>query len=132
MGFKEIDHSADLAMLVWGGDLESLFKDAAIGMYALMGIHSEPPLEITREIFAKSEDKESLLVIFLSELLFLLEQEGLAFAILDLQIHTNEVKASLKGSSISEPVKLIKAVTFHNLEIKRSTQDFMVEIVFDV
>jgi SHS2 domain-containing protein len=132
MGFKEIRHTADRALLVWGKDIETLFKEAGLGMYSLLALHSEPSPMVTRVFSASGADFESLLVMFLSELLFYLEQEDLVFTTFDLQFHTGELKATMRGSTVNRSVKMIKAVTFHNLDITKLHHGFQVEIVFDV
>ena len=36
-GFELRDHTADIALFVWGDSLESLFRAAASGLYATVG-----------------------------------------------------------------------------------------------
>ena len=47
-------------------------------------------------------------------------------------LFNNEVHVTLSGAPLISLVKAIKAVTYHNLKIRRSKQGFEVEIVFDV
>lgn len=132
MGFKEIKHTADWALLVWGENIETLFKEAARGMYALM---SAQPVRAPRRIYEFSTnqtDLESQLVSFLSELLYYSEQEKLIFDSFDFKLSESEFFARMEGTEIASIQKLIKAVTFHNLEIKQRSQGYQVEIVFDV
>jgi SHS2 domain-containing protein len=50
----------------------------------------------------------------------------------DLIVDEDNFIAKMEGAEINSIQKLIKAVTFHNLEIKQSLKGFQVEIVFDV
>ena len=69
-GFREIEHTADLAIEAWAPDLEDLIRQAAAGLYALMGVEACPEPMVTHSIALSAEDRESLLVAFLTELLY--------------------------------------------------------------
>ena len=131
-GFLELQHTADWEIEAWAPDLPKLFEQAAIGMYALSGTHLYPEPRITRTLQLAAEDSESLLVKFLSELLFIGEQYGLAFDVFDLQINSGNLSARLHGAPMTEQSKEIKAVTYHKLAIQPSPRGLIVRIVFDV
>ncbi|MDX1437531.1 MAG: archease [Anaerolineales bacterium] len=131
-GYREIEHTADWALQVWAPDLSELFRQAALGMYALSGIKLAPPAEQSRIIKLDAPDNESLLVAFLSELLLISEAERFGFSELSLDVQPGQVKAGLTGGEIIRQEKEIKAVTFHNLEIRQEGELFSAEIVFDV
>jgi SHS2 domain-containing protein len=38
-GFKEVSHTADLAVEVWAPDLEGLLRCAALALYHLLGVN---------------------------------------------------------------------------------------------
>ncbi len=136
-GFTEIEHTADWALKVWAPDLPLLFAQAAEGMYWLMEttLESSPPVERVIEI--EGADVESLLVGFLSELLYLGESEGLGFnqfevAFQEYHLRIDRLHAVVRGGKITAQKKEIKAVTYHNLEVRHTEQGFTVTIVFDV
>lgn len=101
-------------------------------MYALMDIKlaHEPVVKETLEL--ESLDLESLLVQFLSELLYLMEDKRLAYDNLSVQVNGLVINAQLEGRPISLQNKEIKAVTFHNLKIENINGNYEVTIVFDV
>ena len=132
MGYKEVSHTADWAILVWGKDIESFFFDAAQGMYSLMGIHADSSVKKNNSLTIQGDDLESLLVDFLSELLFIVENERSMYDEIKLVVEGNILKAQLTGHGILSFQKLIKAVTFHKLEISKPDDLFQAEIVFDV
>ena len=78
-GYLEISHTADWALKVWALDLPGLFEQAAHGMYALLQIQLQPGGHYSCPVDLDAEDAEGLLVSFLSELLYLTDQEGLGF-----------------------------------------------------
>jgi SHS2 domain-containing protein len=130
-GFKELPHTADIALLAWGPDDESLFAQAALGLNAIAGVRTGGQ-RVVREISLHQTDLASLLVGFLSELVFLQENEHLAFDKFDLEVSGQHVSGTLEGADILSLERPIKAVTFHNLMILTTEGGFEVEVVFDV
>lgn len=132
MGFEEISHTADWSARIWAEDLPSLFVEAARAMNSLSGtvIGKGPRVKQTFEV--EAPDVESLLVAFLSELLYHQEQENLAFDVFDLRIAGERLKAGMEGAQMATGEKAIKAVTYHNLKIKKTGDGLEVTIVFDV
>ena len=131
-GYQEVEHTADWQIEVWAPDLPILFEQAAHGMYALSGTQLGPEPKAVREIELQGQDPESLLVSFLTELLFLGESQGLGFDGFDLRLSDDDLFAHLQGGPIQSQSKEIKAVTYHNLEIKETSRGLEVNIVFDV
>ncbi len=131
-GYREIEHTADWELHVWAPDLTALLKVAAQGMYALS--HTElaaDPLE-KRTFEIPLADRETLLVDFLSELLFFGENEGLAFESYQFEFNGSRLKVQARGAHIQAQAKEIKAVTYHVLQICETERGLEVNIVFDV
>jgi len=135
-GFLELPHTADWAVRVWAADLPALFAAAANGMNALSGVRLADGPRVPRLFEARSPDAESLLVAFLSELVYAAEQENLAFDRFDLETEQHvglySIRARMEGAAMEAIEKPIKAVTFHNLQIVSVEDGLEVEIVFDV
>jgi SHS2 domain-containing protein len=131
-GFEEIEHTADWALRVWAPNLPSLFAHAMAGMYVLSDTILYDKPRFRRIINLESENDESLLISFLSEIVFIGEQEDLGFDEVDIEIIDGKLTARLEGAPFLSREKEIKAVTYHNLEIKKTRKGFEVEIVFDV
>jgi SHS2 domain-containing protein len=132
MPFEEFPHTADWALRVWAADLPALFSEAARGMNALAGARPVAGTRISRDFESKAPDPESLLVLFLSELVYAAEQEHLVFDTFEIELKGPGLKVSMLGAPMLSLNKSIKAVTYHNLEIRQSESGFEVEIVFDV
>jgi SHS2 domain-containing protein len=131
-GYREIEHTADWELEVWAPDLPALLEQAARGMYALAGTKLQAQPHLKRMFKLSIQDEESLLVDFLNELLWLGEDEGVAFDGFNMSIDDNYLFADLKGLPIKSLTKEIKAVTFHNMNIERGASGLRVHIVFDV
>jgi SHS2 domain-containing protein len=131
--FEEIEHTADIAICVWGGDLAELFVNAAYGMaYQLADIDG---MDLTVEVPVELEayDVETLLVTWLGELLYLGEREECVFTEFDaLEIAPTRLRAIARGGAVREYRGHIKAVTFGGLEIRRADEGYETTIVFDV
>jgi len=132
MPYEELRHSADWEVHVWAADLTALFSEAALGMNALSGIRLDPGPRTTRTFEASGPDEESLLVAFLSELVYAVEQENLAFDVFSIHLEPDSIQAKLTGAPIRSIDKAIKAVTYHNLKICQTSRGMEVDIVFDV
>jgi SHS2 domain-containing protein len=136
-GYKEKPHTADWELKVWAPSLPELFAQAAQGMYALSGARMETQPQVRRPLEFKAADLETLLVTFLDELLFMGEQEKLAFERFELQVDETSdgsytLQGEVHGARLAQLTKEIKAVTYHNLSVERTQRGFEVSIVFDV
>lgn len=132
-GYLEREHTADWELEAWAPDLSGLLEQAARGMYALSGVTLKPGPRLRREITLHALDAESLLVRFLSELLYYEEQERIGFDSFNIQVEgENILHARLEGAPIAEIHKEIKAVTYHNLVVRRTDNGLETSLVFDV
>ncbi len=100
-GFQEVPHTADWAMRVWAEDLPSLFVEAARGMNALSGMQLAPGPRAKRVFEHEGTDGESLLVAFLSELIYLEEQDNIGFDAFEVELYKEQLHAEMEGSSIA-------------------------------
>ncbi len=132
--YEEIEHTADLALRCGGPDLDTFFRSAAMGMYHLMGIGKTPADgTLTKTVALDAMDMESLLVDWLGELAYLAETENLVFGTIQFQtLSATRIEAVLTGSRVSRIDKVIKAVTFHQLEIQKTHEGYAATVVFDV
>ena len=125
-------HTADWAIKVWAENLSGLFEQAASGMYSLLELKLEDEPRLNETLRLESLDLESLLVKFLSELLYHMEDKRIAYDKLSVQIKALQLMAQLEGRLITSQNQEIKAVTFHNLRIQHEGRKFEATIVFDV
>jgi len=134
MGFEEVEHTADKALRIFGTNLTELFLSGAAGLTHLMAVEiSEISTEIEKSIELEAIDAESLLVEWLSELAYWAESEMLVFKKFRIKKATaTHLQAKLFGGKTSMLEKHIKAVTYHNLKIIRTSKGLEATIVFDV
>jgi len=131
--FKEVEHTADVALWVHGDTLPDLFINAAQGMYSLMVVAMPVHVAVERVVKVTGIDLETLLVNWLGELLYYTEVEGVVFGQFEIvELEPERLHAVARGQ-VGVPLgKLIKAVTFHDLNIALTDEGYQVTIVFDV
>jgi SHS2 domain-containing protein len=131
--FEEVEHTADIAIHVWGGDLAELFANAAYGMACQLADPDDVRLTVERSVELEAYDVETLLVDWLGELLYLSERDERVFTAFDvLEIAPTRLRAVARGGAVCAYRGHIKAVTFNELEIRRTETGYETTIVFDV
>lgn len=138
MSFEELEHTADVLMRVRGADLAELFAEAGRAMFHVM---YGPPCEdkgVERRIEIEAENLESLLIDYLSELLFVTEVENTVFCTFDVDLRGGtRLSAVLRGEPFDPPARhsagaLIKGISYFGLEIVKEEEGYVVEIIFDI
>jgi SHS2 domain-containing protein len=128
-----VEHTADRALRIYGRDLAELFTHAALGMNSLMQPTAADRTSMAKEIALEAIDAESLLVAWLSELSYWAETESLLFTRFEfLMISPTHLRAKVYGGRAEAIEKHVKAVTFHNLQIRSDAGGFTTTVVFDV
>jgi SHS2 domain-containing protein len=135
--FEVLEHAADLGFRTHADSLPELFERAA---EALISISMETGNIEPRESYpveAEGESHESLLVNWLSEVLYYLDGRQLAmrsFRVKDLD--ANRVSGEAFGEQRDRsrhPAKLvIKGVTYHQLKIEHDGEGWSCEVFLDV
>lgn len=131
-GYRELEHTADWELEVWAPDLPGLLEQAARGMYSLADVQLEVGPRQKHSIEIEAADRETLLVNFLSEILYYGEHQGLGFDVFKLDWDGNRLSAHLEGARIQSMDKEIKAVTWHNLNVQMGDKGLEARVVFDV
>jgi SHS2 domain-containing protein len=132
--FTLTPHTADVRLRVSSESLEDLFRDSVRGMYAVMRgeVHGGQP--VTRTIAVDdSADTTSLLVDFLNEVL---ARAQIGRELFDEVIFTRfdetSLTAELTGSAPAEFEEDVKAVTYHEAEVRRENGTWTTMLVFDL
>ena len=75
-GWRELEHTADAGLEIWGPDLGSLLRAAGQGFIELILDPSTVNETQTRRIEVDEADAETLIVSWLEEILFALEVDA--------------------------------------------------------
>jgi SHS2 domain-containing protein len=137
MGSYEIlPHTADVRLKVRGETLEELFKQAVLGMNQILSAGWQSKVKNQKskaKIKVKSVDITSLLIDFLNEILAKSQANKSIYSVLSLKIRDSSLESEIYGFPVSYFTEDIKAVTYHEAEIKKNEQgNFETIIIFDI
>jgi len=135
--FEILDHTADIGIMVYGEDLKSLFENAGEAFFHLITDLKKVRLRTERRIEIGGESLERLMVDWLNELLYLHDVENLLFKRFRVEsVGVEGLKAKVKGEFFQEGVHVIKtgvkAVTYHQLEVRQEKEGWRARIIFDL
>lgn len=135
--FEITDHTADVGIVVYGTNLRELFSNAASALFSLITDIESIEEKLERYVEIDSEDRDSLLVDWLNELIYLFDAEHMLFRRFDIaSLSDKQLKASCYGESFDPSrhrIKLgVKAATYHMLNIAQDSDGYKVQVIFDV
>ena len=131
--FEQVEHTADLALRIYGRTLRELFSTAAYAMFSQIADLGPVALAVHREVAVEGIDYESLLVNWLNELLYLQETRGEVYTTFEIkQLTRRHLRATVGGARTENIHTLIKAATYHELSIIRTRGWYASTIVLDV
>ena len=135
--YRRISHTADLGMIVRGSSLPDLFANAAWAFFDIMIEEKRVEPKGKKEIMVQAPDRETLLISWLGEFLFLFETQGLVFSHFEIHLLTPEIlRATARGERYDpkkHPYKTaIKAVTYHQLRIYKKNGIWRARVIFDL
>ena len=135
--FDVVEHTADTGIIAYGTDMPEAFANAAYGMFSLMADLRQVREETSRYIEAEASDRESLVVSWLNELLYIFDAERIIFRRFDiLQVTSTRLKADAYGEKV-EPSRHrlrsgVKAATYHMLQVSEGKGHYRIRVIFDV
>ncbi len=135
MTYRILEHTADVRMRVEARTLAELFAEALGGMMeVLKPERRKDAAETTRRIQLDAPSATPLLVDFLSEALWLAHTHREAFVGVAFEaISETRVEAVLRGVPAESFGEDIKAVTYHEAEIRQNAAgNLETVLVFDI
>jgi SHS2 domain-containing protein len=135
--FEILDHTADIGIIVHGQNLKALFENAGEAFFRLITDLRKVKPRIERRITIGGESLDRLMVDWLSELLYLHDVENLLFKGFKVESVGEEgLKAMVKGEAFQEGVHVIKtevkAVTYHQIEVRRKNGRWRAQVILDL
>ncbi len=136
-GYEYFDVAADVGVHAWAETLAGCFRQCALGVFDLIVPTQAVAPRETREVAARGGGVEALLVNWLNECLYVHDLEG--FVIHDLE-PPQVTGAFIHGILHGEPVDparhprgtLVKAATFHGLEVTESAGRVSARVILDI
>jgi SHS2 domain-containing protein len=120
--FRVLEHTADIGFEAFGATRKEVFANAARALMHLM---------------AEASDMPNLLVNWLSEILYLFDAEGWLFRDFEVEELTDH---SLGAMALGEKFDrtrhqaklLVKAITYHQLDLRETAQGWRAQVYVDI
>jgi SHS2 domain-containing protein len=136
-GYEYFDVAADIGVRAWGEDLGGCFRQCALGVFNLIVPTDTVRAVESREVAARGQSVEALLVNWLNECLYVHDIEG--FVVRDVTSPA-ATSASIHGFLHGEPVDparhprgtVVKAATFHGLEVLETPGHVSARVILDI
>lgn len=135
--FEEIDHTGDVGIIVRAPELKELFVRAARGMFSVLTDLDGVEARESRQIRLEADDREALMVAWLSELNFVHCTKYVLFSAFTIDHLDDYLLEATVGGEPIDPERHtvyteIKAVTYHQLELQETEQGWVLQIIFDM
>ncbi len=135
--FEILDHTADIGIIVHGENLKALFENAGEAFFHLITDLRKVRRRTERRINLGGESLDSLMVDWLSELIYLHDVENLLFKGFNVEsVGEDGLRAIVKGEPFQEGVHVIKtevkAVTYHQIEVRQENGRWRAQVIFDL
>lgn len=131
-GHRSIDHTADLALEIWGESEVGVLEHAAVALAELLMDGGEVAVTERRTVSIDALDREDRLVRWLSELLWLATGDG--FVVTRAAVTLGEdggLSAEVDGAAVTVAQE-IKAATYHDVRLAPDGDGWRARVVFDV
>jgi SHS2 domain-containing protein len=144
-GYRFLDHMTDAIIEAYGSTLEEAFENAAMALCdTMIDLKSVLP-KSEFKFSAKGNDLYSLLFDWLDQVMLLLVADRTAMSQFSVKIKQHNINSggggySLEGIARGEPLDLgrhhykveIKAVTYHEMEIRHEKDTFTARFLLDL
>jgi len=135
--YEIIDHTADLGIVVKGGNIKELFINAANAMTDLMVKADVREKGTKRKLIVEGEDLPDLMVRWLSEILYLFNGEHMLVRAIEIgSVSSTRLQSRLSVMSLNkgnhEILREIKAVTYHQIAVEETAEGWEARVIFDI
>jgi SHS2 domain-containing protein len=129
--YRWVDHTAEIELHVEADSREAVFAEA-LEAFAELVARDEGGERVEQEVAVQAQDNATLLAEWLGELIFLAETEDFVPGRLErLELTGTHLRALVAGYR-GRPAHLVKAVTYHGLELTSSDDRWRAKVVLDV
>jgi SHS2 domain-containing protein len=136
-GFRILEHTADVGFEAFGSTREETFGNAARALIHL--IVDLDAIEPREQVVMETEGTgaESLLVNWLSEVLYRHDAEGWLFRDFSIQMPADDsLRAIAQGEKFDrsrhQAKLLVKAITYHQLALERTPDGWRAQVYVDI
>ena len=140
MSYRFFEHTADLGIEVTAPSLDHLLIDCWRALTdSVTSIERIESLE-TRRFVVEADDLQRLIVDWLSEAIYLFETEGLVFSEVAVRVEQSAAGWRVQATASGEPFELqrhglktlVKAATYHGIQIGETAQGWQARLILDL
>ena len=140
MTYRFLDHTADMGVEIEAASFEELLSEGLLALTDSLTEVGEVEVEVERQVELRAPSREDLLVEWLNELVYLFETESVLFRLAELRVEEEgdgwRLCGMLRGERY-DPARhriktLIKAVTYHQLQVTSSSRGWQARVIFDI
>ena len=130
MSYAWADHTAELELWIEAPTLEGVFEDAAAAFGELVRRDGGEPSEL--EVGLDASDRAALLVEWLENFVFSADTIGFVpERVRELTVGETSLSATVEGVA-GDPAPLVKAVTYHGLQLEEESGGWRARVILDV
>ena len=135
--YRLFEHTADIGIHAEADDRNSLFADAARGLFAIITSDIEKIRSIeTVEVRIDGTDHQYLMLDWLTELLVTFEIRRLLLGKFDVDIDDTGLTATAHGEAVDfsryRLTHEVKAITYHGLKVEQTDRGWTADIIVDI
>jgi SHS2 domain-containing protein len=134
-GYRQIDHTADVALELWGDSEAALLDAGARAVTELLTEGAEVTDRAGRDIAIDAIDAGDRLVQWLNEIIVAAVSDGFLYRAADIEL---DGETGLRAHARGEPgahdrvVAELKSATYHDLVVERGPSGWVARVVIDV
>jgi SHS2 domain-containing protein len=134
--YRQLEHTADVKVEIYGRDLAELFGNAAWCMADTMYEPERVEERTSRHLALTAPETSELFMDWLRELLFLFSNHGLAFCRVEFgELSSSRLAATVFGEEYDlnrHGLKVeMKTPTYHGFKLEQVPEGFRATVVFD-
>jgi SHS2 domain-containing protein len=136
MKYKFIDEiTSDVMFEAYGSSLKSVFSNAAEAMFTMFCHIDKVEPKVEKKIEVKADSIEDLMVNWLQALIAAVDIEGMFFSKFKItEIDSKHLVAYVYGENMTRTLgkTVVKAVTYHQYEFKKTKDGYMCRVSLDI
>jgi SHS2 domain-containing protein len=134
VGHRQLDHTADLALEIWGPDEVAVLREAAHAVVGILTDDASIGRRDGRAVDLEALDGPDRLVRWINEILYLATVEGFVMADASVTLRDGGLSATLVGEADGNHRLRteIKSATYHDLLLEQGENEVRARVVMDV
>jgi len=135
--FEQVEHTADIALRIYGETPEQLFAHAGEALFEVLGTYRWDRETVRHVVRLEAAGREQLLHDWLAQLNYLHQTRREVYRRFDVRrADEQRLEATVAGEAIAperHQIELeIKAVTYHQLSVKQTEEGWQAFVIFDI